>query len=190
MTQLIIPYLSQFYPLLIGITIFAILKSLNLLKHKTRVDLDTPIEREENGSDEITSLTEVAYIKDLQEDSDTAYPFYRYAYFGMSRFGNYITSSAEPRKSALSNMVNDRLIINGMQLRRVSESDAYEAAAKKFGIIDLYSCNSLPERIKDHKKLELAFPDNASFLNKILGREELSGSLLILAAGYDISMVS
>ena len=190
MTQLIIPYLSQFYPLLIGVTMFALLKSLNLLKHKTRVDLDTAVAKEDIGLYGSINLNGVADIKDLSEEPDKANSFYRYAYFGMNRFGNYVTSSAEPRKAALSNMVNDRLITEGMPLRRISESDVSEVAAKRFGIIDLYRCDALPERIKDHKKLELAFPDNASFLNKILGREKVSGILLILAAGYDLGMVS
>lgn len=189
MTQLIIPYLSQFYPLIIGIIIFALLKSLNMLKHKTRIDLDTTITKEDIGSYGSTNLNGVEDIKDLSEEPDKTYSFYRYIYLGMNRFGNYVTISAEPRKAALSSIVTDRLIIEGICSRKVSESEALETAARRFGIIDLYRCNSVSERVKGHNQLELAFPDKASFLNKILDREEWPCILLIPAAGYNLSMV-
>lgn len=189
MTQLIIPYLSQFYPLMIGVIIFALLKSINLLKHKTRIDLDTPIAKEDIGSDEWLSLSEVTNIKDLSEEPAKSHSFYGYVYLGMNRFSDYVTNSTEPRKAAFSNIVIDRLITEGISSKRLSERDMLNIAARRFGMVDLYRCNSVPECIKDHKKLELAFPDKASFLNKILGTEEISGILLILTAGYNVGMV-
>lgn len=189
MTQLIIPYLSQFYPLIIGIVIFALLKSINLLKHKTRIDLDTPIAKEDTGSDEWLSLSGTTNIKDLSEEPDKAYSFYGHVYSGMGRFGNYITESAEPRKAALSNIITDRLITEGMSPRRLSDGDTLNIAARRFGIVDLHRCNPVSECIKGNKRLELVFPDKISFLNKTLGMEEISGTILTLTAGYNISMV-
>ena len=189
MTQLIVPYLSQFYPLIIGLIIFALLKSLNLLKHKTRIDLDTPVAKDDIELSGSISLSETADIKDLSEEPDKGYSFYRYVYFGMNRFSNYLTYSAEPRKAALSRIVTDRLITEGISSRRLSESDTLNIASRRFGMVDLHRYDALPERIKVHKKLELAFPDNASFLNAVLGREELSATLLMLTAGYNIGVV-
>ncbi len=189
MTQLIIPFLSEFYPLIAGVIIFALLKSINLLKHKTPIDLDTPITKGEIEPEGPISPSEVANIKDLSVEPEKAHSFYRYVYLEMNRFNNYVTNSTEPRKAAFSSIVTDRLITDGIFSKKLSESDVLDIASKRFGIIDLHRCNTVPERIKGHKKLELAFPDKASFLNKILGREELSGILLILAAGYNLGMV-
>lgn len=189
MTEIIISYVSQFYPLVIGVMIFALLKSINLLKHKTRIDLDTPVAKDDGRIAEGPNGDEVADVKDLLEERYNSRSFYRYAYSGLGTFNSYITRSDAPRMAAFSSIVRDRLIMNGMPAKRLSESGTLHIAASRFGIIDLYRCNGMLDLIRNNEKLEIAFPEKETLLNHLFRQDKTSGTLLRFFAGYNISMV-
>ena len=187
MNGIIAYYISQFYPLIIGVLLFLLLKSLNLLKHKTKVTLEKSTSSEVTIDELSHMLSNPVYdIRDLPSESDKQHSIYLCAYFGMNVFGSYVINSAEPRKAAFAKLIADRLIMQGISIKASRSNQAESAWACTLGIMDLDHASNLtafPER------LEIFSPSKEALFNHLLKPNSLSGPLLGHLVSYNLDMV-
>ncbi len=191
MTSIFLYYLSQFYPLAIGIALFLGLKSLNLFKHKTRFSLESSDARSSSIDENTFPSTGTYCLSDVSEgikmkNAEFLYPL---PDKGLTFFRGHVTSSENPREAVFSQLINDTLIINGSRKRHPGNKTFADVGFRKFGIIDLNHINKETSLPDPKTSLKLFSPDKEKFLSSLLKPGMYSELLLNSALNYGLEIV-
>ena len=192
MNGIIFYYLSEFYPLILGIIIFFGLKSMKLLKHRTRIRLENHPSAYNLGPDLQVPKTQALNCIDIYPSINVRNIDFLKPYKGsrLSLFNGYFTDSSEPRAAAYQMMICDSLTINGKSTIGVkSNKTAYDFGFSKFGILDMENSENINiGKSNAMNAIKLFAPNKEKFLSSTI-KSGKSAFLIYRIAGYGIEIV-
>ncbi len=180
-------YISEFYPLIAGIIIFIILKSISLLKSKTMIYIEEQpaIPKYACG---IAQQSHLSSIMDMPGDPNIHLIRCMYSYYGFRIFGNYITNSSEARSAAKAAILSDKFITDGRQRAKTGEKNRLTANVPDSVLMETEDLQF--KEIAPNACLEIFAPEKALLLRCLLKPNPNSGVILNRIADYTLNLVN